>query len=391
MTSEQPSPDLQPNIRTSILLREYIAGAEATDGFSKDELKPILLGLFGEVGSIMATTKKHRREPSAYVGYRRANEEEFGDAFWYFTAFCRRLGIGVDEILAATTKNGKYQTAVAASDLLAGPISEISVVATVPPLEASLLSLGEATAKLLPATTLDQATKENLIGFADCYLHALQAARISFAETVRLNLAKTCGRFLTPDPSKLPTFDEAFDEDERIPAHFEITISQRKGGQSYLQMNGVFIGDPLTDNISDPDGYRFHDVFHFAYAAVLHWSPTFRALIKHKRKSDRTVEEAQDSGRAIVVEEGLAAWIFSNAKQLDFFQEQKGISFDMLKTVHQFVNGYEVEKCPLKLWEDAILQGYTVFRQVKSNNGGIVVGSRSKRMVEYRPLGKQRP
>jgi hypothetical protein len=44
-------------------------------------------------------------------------------------------------------------------------------------------------------------------------------------------------------------------------------------------MNGVFIGDPLTDNIRDPDGYRFHDVFHFARAAILHWSPTFRALI----------------------------------------------------------------------------------------------------------------
>jgi hypothetical protein len=66
-------------------------------------------------------------------------------------------------------------------------------------------------------------------------------------------------------------------------------------------MNGVFIGDPLTDNILDRDGYRFHDVFHFAHASILHWSPTFRALIKHKRKSDPVVDEAQDSGRAIVV------------------------------------------------------------------------------------------
>jgi hypothetical protein len=50
-------------------------------------------------------------------------------------------------------------------------------------------------------------------------------------------------------------------------------------------MNGV-VGDPLTDNIADRDGYRFHDVFHFAHPAVLHWSPTFRALVKRKRKSD---------------------------------------------------------------------------------------------------------
>ena len=89
-------------------------------------------------------------------------------------------------------------------------------------------------------------------------------------------------------------FDSEFGEDERLPSLFEIHIRQRKSGQSYLQWNGVFIGNPLTDNILDPDGYRFHDVFHFAHAAVLHWSPTFRALIKHKRKSDTVIDEAQD-------------------------------------------------------------------------------------------------
>lgn len=93
-----------------------------------------------------------------------------------------------------------------------------------------------------------------------------------------------------------------------------------------MRWNGVFIGDPLSDNIADRDGYRFHDVFHFANAAVLHWSPTFRALIKHKRKSNQAVDEAQDSGRAIVIDEGLSAYIFSYAKQLDFFQEQNTVS-----------------------------------------------------------------
>ena len=39
------------------------------------------------------------------------------------------------------------------------------------------------------------------------------------------------------------------------------------------------------------------------------WSPTFRALIKQKRKSDPKVDDAQDGGRAIVVEEGLTAWV----------------------------------------------------------------------------------
>ena len=56
----------------------------------------------------------------------------------------------------------------------------------------------------------------------------------------------------------------------------------------------MFIGDTLTDNVRDPDHYRFHDVFHLAYAAILHWSPVVRALIKQKRKSVQYIDENED-------------------------------------------------------------------------------------------------
>jgi len=174
-----------------------------------------------------------------------------------------------------------------------------------------------------------------------------------------------------------------------LPDDFEILITQRSNGQSCLQLNGVFIGDPLSDNIRDPDGFRFHDVFHFAHAAILHWSPTFRALIKHKRKSDPAIEEAQDSGRAIVVEEGLTAWLFARAKELNYFEGQSGVSFDLLKTVQQFVQGYEVDACPLKLWEISILQGYSVFRQVREHNGGVIHGNRNERTLTFAPSSIQ--
>ena len=209
---------------------------------------------------------------------------------------------------------------------------------------------------------------------------------MSPATVVRKNIEKACGRFLDPEPSLSPIFDDKFMEEERLPQQFEIKITQRKGRRCYLQWNNVFVGEPLTDNIADPDGYRFHDVFHFAHAAILHWSPTFRALIKQKRKSDPMVDETQDGGRAIVVEEGLTAWIFVRAKELNFFEGQDKVSFDLLKGVSQFVQGYEVEACPLRLWEGAILQGYDVFRQVRDNEGGIVVGDRAARTISYKPL-----
>ena len=152
----------------------------------------------------------------------------------------------------------------------------------------------------------------------------------------------------------------------------------------------MFIGDPLTDNIADRDGYRFHDVFHFANAAILHWSPVMRALIRHKRKSNPKFDEEQDSGRAIVVEEGIAAWIFSRAKELNFFENQEKVSLGILKTIGEFVSGYEVEKCPLKLWEKAILEGYAVFRQLKANQGGWIIGNREQRTIKYMSLESEK-
>lgn len=87
-----------------------------------------------------------------------------------------------------------------------------------------------------------------------------------------------------------------------------------------------------------------------------------------------------------MVEEGLTAWIFSRAKDLNYFAGQTRVSLDILKTIHEFVVGYEVDRCPLKLWEDAILQGYAVFRQLKAAGGGYIVGDRKARTLAYEPL-----
>jgi hypothetical protein len=358
---------------------------EPTDRLPVDDLQPIFLGLFGEVGSIMATAKKFHREKEAYAGYRNAVEEEFGDALWYFAALCRRLKIRLDQILGkrADEVSATWSTEDVASD---SSLASVATPLTVPGLDAALLQLGESATELFALRTSPMLAEPRLAAFADCYLAALRAVRVTLIEVVRKNIVKTRGRFLTPDYAKLPTFDHDFPEEERLPSHFKITIDQRSSGRSYLRWNGVFIGDPLSDNIRDPDGYRFHDVFHFAHAAILHWSPTFRAVIKQKRKSDPRVDDAQDGGRAIVVEEGLTTWIFSHAKELNYFDGQKTISFDLLKTVQQFVAGYEVDACPLSLWEIAILKGYDVFRQVKKNKGGIVIGDRSRRTIEYAPL-----
>jgi hypothetical protein len=151
-----------------------------------------------------------------------------------------------------------------------------------------------------------------------------------------------------------------------------IDVFEREvGGKLYVfqQCNGINTGDRLTDNALEPDDYRFHDVFHYAYAAVLTWSPVTRSLLRLKRKSKPKIDEVEDGARATLIEEGIATSIFGQAKQLKFFAGLKrgDLSFDMLKAIRQFVAGYEAERCPLWLWEKAILQGYEAFRFLREH------------------------
>lgn len=394
-TGEKPSmtdkpqlqiPDIEPEQPHSILLCDYKQGIELTDTLAEDDLSTVLLGLFGEVGSVMATAKKLRREEKAYAGYRNALIEELGDTLWYFNALCGRLNYEIEDIFSNVISGEDYGKILVASDLSDGPLSHIATAGDNPPIDELLLKLGEAAASLLTVKRHNKITTDLLCVFADLYLRIVQAAKVPFAEIVHSNIKKVRGRFLKFNLADLPDFDRDFPPEERLPERFEIEIVQRMEGKSYMRWNRVFIGDPLTDNIMDPDGYRFHDVFHLSYAAILHWSPIFRGLIKQKRKSRPEIDEAEDGGRARVVEEGLSAWIFSQAKNQNFFEGGESLSFDLLKVVQGFVRGYEVEKCPLKLWEYAILEGYKVFREVRKNEEGIVIGDRSTRTIKYKPI-----
>src|SRR2546427_9135092 len=138
---------------SSVLLTDYMSQVEPTDRLPMDDLQPVLLGLFGEVGSIMATAKKLHREKEAYAGYRRAVEEEFGDVLWYLTALCRRLNLRVDEIFAEVAGSTDYATSIAANDLPRSPISHVATPIVVPELDAALLQLGEVAAGLFVLRT----------------------------------------------------------------------------------------------------------------------------------------------------------------------------------------------------------------------------------------------
>jgi NTP pyrophosphatase (non-canonical NTP hydrolase) len=173
------------------------------------------------------------------------------------------------------------------------------------------------------------------------------------------------------------SFDSDFAEHERLPRKFEVEITEVTQGNSVKMkafIDGQQIGNDLTDNSYSSDGYRFHDVFHLAYAAVLGWSPVTRQILGgRKRKSNPDVDEVEDGGRAKAIEEGLSALVFSYAKDHAFLDGVSALDYQLLKTIKNMTSHLEVAQCSLGDWEKAILMGYEVWRQVDKNRGGTVV------------------
>ena len=204
------------------------------------------------------------------------------------------------------------------------------------------------------------------------------------------NLAKVRGRWLSVDERPL-CFDASLPEGERLPRQFEVELRDTENdGRRCVRVliNGEQFGGQLTDNAYAPDGYRFHDVFHFAYAAVLGWSPITRALLRRKRKSDPRVDEVEDGGRAGVIEEGVAALAFAYATRHHMLEGVSVVDSQLLRTIKDMTCHLEVGRCTAGEWEAAILQGFGVWRAVAAVGGGRLAVDLDRRGISYRGPGK---
>lgn len=203
-------------------------------------------------------------------------------------------------------------------------------------------------------------------------------------DIARANLEKTRDRWLrtTSEP-----FDDQYPTAEQLPraGNFEFVASVSDAGRPTVRIrhDGRWIGDPLTDNSHVDDGYRFHDVFHLAYAAVLGWSPVTRKLMGRKRKSNPHIDEAEDGGRAIVSEEGIALMAFAYATSHNYLDGVTRLDFPLLNVIKDITAPYEVGVRTTADWEQAILTGFTTWRALRDNNGGTVILDAASRSVAF--------
>lgn len=200
------------------------------------------------------------------------------------------------------------------------------------------------------------------------------------------NLDKVRARF-APVSREAPQFDAGFPEPERLPRRMTVRLVEEPGSgprpKVRMTINGEGIGCLLGDNAYDPDGYRFHDVFHLAYAAILGWSPNLRAFLKRKRKSRPLLDEVEDGGRARIIEEGVSALAFDYARVHSFLEGVSEVDYGLLRTIQSMTSHLEVGQASAADWERAILEGFAVWREVLANNGGEILVDLDARAIRY--------
>lgn len=388
----------------SLTWSSYVEQAQRSNQFkgTSEEIRNLRFGYFGQVGSLMSAVKRSKRDfrGGSVIEFAR---EEIGDALWYLCALAVTTGVTSEE-LGLTCLRELHERFDA-------PSHAVWPTPTFRQADGVIAAQRDADLGDVADVLREVAYQAGVLLHADepqrdfrCHPHpdkqlgklaaglALAAERCgtTLEAAAEYNLVKTKRRWPGDDPVPHPLLDEKYDEHEQFPRTFTVQFVERGTPDRPIvtqSIERVFVGDSLTDNIADGDGYRFHDVFHLAYVAHLGWSPVIRSLLKRKRKSDKKVDENEDGARAQIIEEGIATWIFNHAKDYKFYPEVKvgQLDHELLKQVDQMVRGYEVAKVPMWQWERAILSGMEVFRNLLANHGGSVTVNMMNRRLDYTP------
>lgn len=210
---------------------------------------------------------------------------------------------------------------------------------------------------------------------------------IDLAEAAERNLAKTQMMY-SPTELAPPFYDEGFPESQQLPRRLTIRFVC-EGDKVLLYRGEQLVGDALSDNAYQDDGYRFHDAFHLAYAAMLGWSPILRRLLNAKRKANKKTDEVEDGARGGMTEELISLFVYmTSQEQKSNYENPEVIDIKVLRMIKALVGDLEVCNRTDTEWRRAISEGFKVFRALRNNNGGFVYYDMKKRKISH---SKRRP
>lgn len=368
--------------KTEITFRTFEDSTQQTEIANKSSSSSIYqLGLAGEIGELLTEFKKDKRGDVGDISHKFAICEELGDCLWYLAQLCKLSGSSLHQVAG-------YDRFVS--------LDVLQQTMTSKDLQCMTRDLVINNGKLAEVEGTDGDFDQVLKDLLVCLASIAREFSLSMSEVASQNMQKTKMRF-GKDYSNLVYLDEGFPDFEQLPRKLNVEIRQEKVGQTakaMLFINGFMYGNPLDDNISgEEDYFRYHDIFHMSFVAHLWWSPSFRALLNKKRRSNPKVDKNEDGGRARLLEEGLTHLVFRYGKDNSFFEGNKSarVASSVLNSIEAMVRGYEVDNRPLSLWNDAIVNAFQVFVKVKSNGGGFLTIDMKKRKLDYKKRKPGKP
>jgi len=351
-----------------MILQQFQERAGTTERIDRSRPRSasiLYFGALGELGSFLSEIKKSSRDGAMYTGYQDNLSEELGDMLWYIARLASKHGVTLTERGAENTR---------------APNGEL-------PEDAHLFQLASAVHDLVGALRAQCAEPRK---FFDAVISATEgvcrAEGLALQRVLAHNVEKNRDTWRNEPPDPAKQFDAKYLEHERLPRHLSVEFIEVSRGTStevIQRVKGIAVGDRLTDNAYDPDGYRYHDAFHLAYATCLGWSPVVRRMLRVKRKSNGRVDEVEDGARAAIIEEAVASLVFNYAREHSWLEGLDRVDHGLLKHIRQMVRGLEVANCLAWEWQHAILSGFSVFRKLRDGHGGWLRLDASSRLVQY--------
>lgn len=424
---------------------EFVKSSDYSVGRSRDDRVNIAIyGLAAEVGSVVSAIKKRLLSQDSADSWDEPNDEiteELGDVIWYCFALAQAANSGrpfnilaydiasLKREISATDQRAenirrvldksKRESFLVAADKFPENAAELNFddyqitafltarTADRTLVEVCLAVLWQLGAELLRHTmpqierelnksVVDRPINQTLAQVAWHLAAIASCFKLNLGEVAEKNIEKVSYR--QNRNNQTPLHDRGRPKGEQLPRKFDVAFVTIRKGLARMYLNGKQLGDDLTDNAYDNDGYRYHDVMHLVNAAKLGWSPVLRSMLGRKRKSNKRLDEIEDGARARIVEEAVIKAIHAEgirlarmtadtktSNQMKLFPVRTDISSRFLNIIRSFVADLEPSKNRHWEWEDAIIEGHQIFYNLRQEGQGTITVNLDERLIEFRP------
>ena len=206
------------------------------------------------------------------------------------------------------------------------------------------------------------------------------------------NVKKIQERWKLPK-NKKQLCDESLPPKQQFPRKFSYKVCNELNNGNKIKIkdliNNKDIGDALTDNSYDDDGYRYHDIMHMTFMTHFGWSPVFRKLMRHDNlkiieKRNNKQDEVEDGGRAQIIEEAIIHAVYIYAEQHKFCTNISTVDLKLLKFIKNITSILEIKNRTLIEWQQAIISGCQIWKKLIDNHGGVIEGNLNDRTITYK-------